>query len=127
MGILQSFQAISPIFLLILLGLVLRQKNIPGDHFWNLKDKFAYWVLFSALLYAKTSTIELSGDWIGPYAIEIYGSLIGAVIFSLVISKMLRFDRPIAGSVLQGCARHYSFIALGLAERFFGGIFIKIC
>ena len=120
MGILGSFQAIAPIFLLIILGLILRRINFPGDEFWSLNDKFAYWVLFPALLYAKTSTIQLSGDLIRPYAVVIYASFIGAVLFGLIIGKLLGFDPATAGSVLQGCARHNSFLALGLAERIFG-------
>jgi len=120
MGIFESLQAIAPIFLLIILGLILRQKNFPGDAFWSLNDKFAYWVLFPALLYGKTSTIQLSGDLIRPYAVVIYTSFVGAVLFGLIIGKLCGFDAATAGSVLQGCARHNSFLALGLAERFFG-------
>jgi malonate transporter and related proteins len=120
MGILHSFQSIAPIFLLILLGLILRRKGIPGEDFWRFNDRFAYWILFPALLYGKTSTIELSGDLIRPYAIVIYASFGVAALFGVITGLTLRYGGATTSSIMQGCARHNSFLALGLAERFFG-------
>ena len=36
----------------------LRRNGIPSIEFWNLNDRLVYWVLFPALLFYKTSTIE---------------------------------------------------------------------
>ena len=52
--------SIAPIFLMIVLGHVLRRGGIPNVDFWNMNDKLVYWVLMPALLFYKTSTIEIS-------------------------------------------------------------------
>ena len=111
--------SIAPIFLLIVLGYGLRRGGIPSVEFWNLNNKLVYWVLFPALLFSKTSVIALSGDIILSYAIVIYGGFGSAVLFALLAGKLFRFDGPVASSVLQGAARHNSFIALAVAERLF--------
>ena len=43
--------SIAPIFLLIVLGHLLRRGGIPSFDFWNLNDKLVYWVLFPSLLF----------------------------------------------------------------------------
>ncbi len=112
--------SIAPIFLLIVLGHVLRRGGIPSVEFWNLNDKLVYWVLFPSLLFFKTSTIALSGDLIGGYAVVILGGFAAAVGFALLSSLAFRLPAPTATSVLQGAARHNTFIAPAAAERLFG-------
>ncbi len=117
---LDIFLSIAPIFALIVLGHLLWRKGIPSVEFWNLNDKLVYWVLFPALLFFKTSTIELSGALIGSYAIVIPGGFACAVVFSLVTARLAKLDHAVTSSVLQGSARHNAFIALAMAERLFG-------
>ena len=112
--------SIAPIFLLIVLGHGLRRGGIPSVEFWNLNDKLVYWVLFPSLLFFKTSTITLSGDLIEGYAVVILGGFAAAVGFALLSSAVFRLPGPTATSVLQGAARHNTFIALAAAERLFG-------
>ncbi len=117
---LDIFLSIAPIFLLIGLGQLLWRKGIPSVEFWNLNDKLVYWVLFPALLFYKTSTIELSSSLISSYALVIIGGFGSAVLFSVSTSWLFKLDRPVASSVLQGSARHNTFVALAMAERLFG-------
>ncbi len=112
--------SIAPIFLLLVLGYWLRRGGIPSVEFWNLNDRLVYWVLFPALLFNNTSTIELSGDLLSAFAVVIYTGFGSAVIFALVSSLLFRLDGATASSVLQGAARHNSFIALAVAERLIG-------
>ncbi|HAE01680.1 MAG TPA: AEC family transporter, partial [Rhodospirillaceae bacterium] len=111
---------IAPIFLLIVLGNILRRIGIPSVDFWNINDKLVYWVLFPVLLFKTTSTLTLSGAVIGNYAIVILGGFFAAVIYSLIAIKVFKVSAPSGTSVLQGAARHNTFIALAVAERLFG-------
>lgn len=117
---LDIFLSIAPIFILIALGYGMWRFGIPSVEFWNLNDKLVYWILFPALLFHKTSTIELSGTLVGSYAIVILGGFASAVLFTLVTARVLKLSSPIESSVLQGSARHNTFIALAMAERLFG-------
>lgn len=112
--------SIAPIFVLIVLGHVLRRGGIPSIEFWNLNDKLVYWVLFPSLLFYKTSTITLSSEVVGGYAVVILGGFAAAVVFALLSGRLLGLPGPTATSVLQGAARHNTFIALAAAERLFG-------
>lgn len=112
--------AIAPIFVLIILGHALRRGGIPSLEFWNLNDKLVYWVLFPALLFHKMATMDLTGADVGRIAMVVYPGLAVAVFFVLVMGAIFTLGRPAWTSVLQGCARHNTFIALAVAERVFG-------
>jgi predicted permease len=112
--------SIAPIFLLIVLGHLLRRGGIPSFEFWDLNDKLVYWVLFPSLLFYKMATLQLSGSILGSYAIVIYAGFLSAIAFSLAAGWLLKIERPTWTSVIQGAARHNTFIALAVAERVFG-------
>ena len=112
--------SIAPIFLLIVLGYLLRRNGIPNVDFWNLNDKLVYWVLMPALIFYKTSTSQFSLDLVGSYAIVILGAFFCAVAFSLVSGLAFGYSKPVRSSILQGCARHNTFIAIAVADTIFG-------
>ena len=116
----QILLSIAPIFVLIVLGHLLRRNNIPSLEFWNVNDKLVYWVLFPALLFHKVSTISLSGAQVVPQTLMLYGALACTLLFALVAARLARYEAPLASSLMQGCARHNTFIALAVSERLFG-------
>lgn len=113
--------SIAPIFLLIVLGYGLRRRVFTSIEFWTTADRMVYWLLFPALLFFKTSTIDLTGALVRNFAVVIYCAFGCAVLFALVAARLSSLDQPAATSVLQGAARHNTFIALGAAERLYGG------
>ena len=112
--------SIAPIFLLIVLGYGLRRRVFTSVEFWSTADRMVYWLLFPALLFFKTSTIDLSGALVRNFAVVIYCAFGAAVLFALIAARFTSLDQPAATSVLQGAARHNTFIALGAAERLYG-------
>ena len=112
--------SIAPIFLLIVLGYLLRRNIFQEMSFWNTTDRLVYWVMFPALLFFKTSTIDLSGDIIASYSIVVYTGFGAAVLYAIIVWKLFGLNGPVASSVLQGSARHNAFVALAVAERLFG-------
>ncbi len=84
--------AIIPVFVLILLGFALMRFSIPSLEFWHLNNKLVYWVLIPALLFNKTSQIEVSADLIGKYAMAIYAGFFSVVILSIVFSTVLKLS-----------------------------------
>lgn len=112
--------SIAPIFLMIVLGHALRRGGIPNVEFWNLNDKLVYWVLFPCLLFNKIATIDFSGVHLGGLAVAVYSGFGAAVLFSLLLFFLFRTEKPLWTSVLQGCSRHNTFIALAVGEQVFG-------
>lgn len=112
--------SIAPVFLMIVLGHLLRRGGIPNVEFWNLNDKLVYWVLMPSLLFYKTSTINLSLELVSSYAVVIIGAFYCAAAFGLLSARLIGLPNTVATSVLQGSARHNTFIALAIAERIYG-------
>jgi len=112
--------AIAPIFLLIVLGHLLRRGNIPALEFWHFNDKLVYWVLFPPLLFYKMATMELTDQAFGHLAVVTYLGLFSALAFGITAGKFFNFDRPLHTSLIQGTTRHNTFIALAVAEAVFG-------
>lgn len=111
---------IIPIFVLILLGFALMRFSIPSLEFWHLNNKLVYWVLIPSLLFNRTSRIEVTADLIGKYAIVIYSAFFAAIILSILASKLFKWSIPSMTSVMQGAARHNTFIVLAVAEAIYG-------
>lgn len=114
------FIAIAPIFLVIALGHGLRRGGIPSVEFWNLNDRLVYWVLMPALLFGKISTTTIESSLVGAYAVVILGGFAAAVAFALLAARLAGLAPPVATSVLQGAARHNTFVALAVAGRLMG-------
>ncbi len=111
---------IIPIFALILLGFALMRFSIPSLEFWHLNNKLVYWVLIPSLLFNRTSNIEVSADLIGKYAVVIYSAFFAAIVLSMLASKLFKWSIPSMTSVMQGSARHNTFIVLAIAEALYG-------
>ncbi len=109
-------------FALIVLGHAIRRTVVEQPDFWAGADRLAYWVLLPSLLYSKISTMQLSSEFIGPYATVIVGGFVAAFVFAVVASRLLGFAGPVASSVVQGASRHNTFIALAVTERLFGPV-----
>ncbi len=117
---LTTLTSILPIFLIIALGLALRKGGIPSTDFWNLNDKLVYWVLMPCLLFSKISMSPLDKSALGLYSATILGGFVAALIFAVVSTRQMGFAPPQGTSILQGSARHNSFIGLALAANLFG-------
>lgn len=111
--------AIAPVFALIVLGHVLSRTLLTSAEFWGYCDRLTYWVLFPALLFNKISVVPLDARFLGPYAGVLVGGFVAAVAFALLAARIAGLPGPIASSVLQGAARHNTFIALAVAERLY--------
>ena len=120
MNLIPILLSIAPVFLLIILGNVLRRNGIPNVEFWNLNDKLVYWVLMPALLFYKTSMADVSLNLLGGYTMVLLGGFFAALFFALITCKLLGIEGPPTTSVMQGAARHNSFVGLSIAERLFG-------
>ncbi len=111
---------ISPVFILIILGNLLRRIGVPELSFWHVSDKLIYWVLIPALLFHHVSQITLSSTMLASYAVVILSGLFIVTTLSFITGKLLGYTPQIWTSVMQGAARHNAFIALAIAGSLFG-------
>jgi len=112
--------AIAPIFMLMIIGNLLRRNQILDGAFWSLNDKLVYWILMPALLFHEISQIHFSPALFGSYALVILGGFFVVILTSIVLGKICGYSGAISSSVMQGAARHNAFIALAISGSLFG-------
>ena len=116
----EIFLLISPVFVLIILGNLLRRIGVPELSFWHVSDKLIYWVLIPALLFHHVSQITLSSTMLARYAVVILSGLFVVTTISFIAGKLLGYTPQIWTSLMQGAARHNAFIALAISGSLFG-------
>lgn len=111
---------IAPIFMLVLLGYLLRRIGLLKGDFWTQSAKLGYWVLLPALLFYKISTADIDLGLMAPFAGILASSFFAAGGVTLVVTRIIAMPAAERGSTLQGVVRHNSFMALAIAEALFG-------
>ena len=99
---LEIFLVISPVFILIILGNLLRRIGVPELSFWHVSDKLIYWVLIPALLFHHVSQITLSSTMLANYAVVILSGLFVVITLSFIAGKVFGYTPQIWTSVMQG-------------------------
>jgi hypothetical protein len=112
--------AIAPIFMLMIIGNLLRRNQILDEAFWSLNDKLVYWILMPALLFNEISQIHFSPALFGSYAFVILSGFFVVILLSILLGKVCGYSGAISSSVMQGAARHNAFIALAISGSLFG-------
>lgn len=110
---------ILPIFLLILLGYILKLLKFPDENFWKHLDKFNYFLLFPSLLIYKLSTADIENIEYTLLATILFTFFIGSVIL-LILNKIINFQNHSFTSIYQGSIRFNTYIFLALVDILFG-------
>ena len=122
----QIFLLISPVFLLIILGNILRRIGVPDLSFWEVNDKLCYWVLIPALLFHFISQVNLSSEMLYSYSALIFTGFFISFISVIILRKLFGYSPEVWTSILQGSMRQNAFIALAIAGSFYGDEGLKI-
>lgn len=124
------FAALLPVFLLIVLGHVLRRSLLREDAHWIGLERLVYYVLFPALLIDTLARVDLS-------SVPIFGAG-GAMMLSVLLMAVLclglwpllrrtvGLDGPGFSSMFQGAARWQTFVALSVASNLWGNIGVAV-
>lgn len=114
------FWSILPIFLITLMGSVIKHKWITSDEFWRGLEKLSYFLLFPILLFNYISTADLGS---GALTRLVWGLIIS----SLIVSGSLAFyqnkyniDKAQFTSIFQGSIRYNSYIFFALGKALYG-------
>jgi len=112
--------SVLPVFLLILLGYVIRWRKLLAEDFWKPAETLTYYVLFPALLMSTLAGADLSDLAVWPMA----GAIMTAIVLMTVCLIATRPLFPIPGasftSIFQGSMRQNTYIGLAVAYGVFG-------
>ena len=118
------FESLLPVFLVILVGLLLRRHSIIPEPQWRGIEALGYWLLFPALVMVSLINMDLKNLDLG----SITWGYLCAVIFHIVVIWYLRkplgryfaIDDKSFSSVFQTSTRWNAFIALAIANKLAG-------
>ena len=117
--------ALLPVFLLIVLGFVLKRSLMRLETQWHGLERLTYYVLFPALLIQTLVKADLSSV---PVAGVGGALLLSALVMSLLclglrpLLSRLAVDGPAFTSIFQGATRWQTYVALAVSGNLYGEI-----
>ncbi|ODC04692.1 hypothetical protein BFW38_15310 [Terasakiispira papahanaumokuakeensis] len=115
-----TLNALGPVFLVIVLGIVLKRLAFPAASFWPELERLIYYFLFPAMLVARLSQANLSEVPVAP--------VMATVVLTLVLmSALIILTRPWLAStaasftsVYQGGMRFNTYVGLAVVAQLYG-------
>ena len=120
------FYSVVPIFLIALLGSVIRRKWLTSDEFWRGLEKLSFYILFPTVLFQYSYKVNLGSSGI----LRLAGALIIAnlIIATLLVIYQARrpYNKVQFTTVFQGATRYNNYIFFALGAALFGEEGLKI-
>lgn len=114
------FEALAPIFLIIVAGLVMKRRQLVPDSFWGPCEMLTFYVFFPALLVDSTARADLSDvDVVGMGGAMLGGTLAAAALL-LLVRPWVAKDGPAFTSVFQGAVRINTYVGLAAVSALYG-------
>lgn len=120
------FEAVFPVFSLIVIGAIFRRINFPGNTFWPLAEKLTYFTLFPALLVTTLAVADIGDLAIGQIFWPIASVTFFIAGFLLFFRRYLGIDAPSFTSVFQGSIRPNTYIGLAAGSALYGDLGIAV-
>jgi malonate transporter and related proteins len=117
---LQIITALTPIFLLILLGWLFKNLDFPGESFWPSAEKITYYAFFPALLFISLYRARFAELEVLPMALTIVLAMGAVGVFMLLLRSRLPLSDPSFSSFFQGCLRPNTYVGISAAFVLFG-------
>lgn len=112
--------ALTPIFAMILMGFILRQRRMIADEFWLPCETLNYYYMFPALMFSQVAKANLMQFPIRPIAIAILGA-VGTGVLALYAWRLWnRQPGSVFSSVIQGSLRPNTYVGVAAAAAMYG-------
>lgn len=112
--------ALGPVFLLILLGVLLRRINFPGSAIWPGIEQLTYYLAFPALLVHRLALADFNDAAFATLGLVIGSVLVLASALIWVLRPWLAAAGPDFSSIFQGGIRFNTYIGLAVASALHG-------
>jgi len=115
--------ALLPVFLLIVLGFILKRSLMRLDTQWHGLERLTYYILFPMLLIQTLVKADLSSVPVAGVGGALLLSALAMSLLCLALRPLLsrgNIDGPAFTSIFQGAIRWQTFVALAVASNLFG-------
>ncbi len=120
----QSFIALLPVFIVILVGYGLRRSGLIAEDHWTAVDHVCYYVLFPAIIFKEIAAADFSNVPVWSMALAMILGI--STMFALLLAlrrpliAAMDLNGPQFSSLFQGATRWHTFIALAIIPIYFG-------
>lgn len=115
--------ALLPVFLLIVLGFILRRTLMRLDTQWHGLERLTYYVLFPTLLIQTLVKADLSSVPVAGVGGALMLSALAMSLLCLALQPVFsrwKIDGPAFTSIFQGATRWQTYVALAVSSNLFG-------
>jgi malonate transporter and related proteins len=115
--------ALLPVFLLIVLGFILRRSLMRLDTQWHGLERLTYYVLFPTLLIQTLVKADLSSVPVAGVGGALMLSALAMSLLCLALRPLFsrwNIDGPAFTSIFQGATRWQTYVALAVSSNLFG-------
>ncbi|AOK60508.1 AEC family transporter [Burkholderia ubonensis] len=114
--------ALIPVFVLILMGFVLRQRRLLPDEFWLPCETLNYYAMFPALMFSQVAKANLTQFPVRPIAIAILGAVAASAALLYAWRMWSRQPGAVFSSVIQGALRPNTYVGVAAAAAMYGSV-----
>jgi malonate transporter and related proteins len=117
--------ALAPVFLLIVLGFVLKRSLMRLDTQWHGLERLTYYVLFPMLLIQTLVKADLSKVPVAGVGGALFVSALLMSLLCLALRPLLAkfaVDGPAFTSIFQGATRWQTYVALAVSSNLYGDL-----
>lgn len=114
------FYSVLPIFLIALLGSIIRRKWLKSDEFWRSLEKLSFYILFPTVLFEYSSKIDLKSTEFVKLTVALITSTLIVATILVIYQKLKPYNRVQFTSVFQGSTRYNNYAFFGLGAALFG-------
>ncbi len=127
---LTSLAAVTPIFLAIALGWVLKARFFPQDQLWSDLQRLCYFVFFPILLFFLIAKANLETLMLRELSTAFFFSVFSLVAVLLILRRPIMYITGTKGagftSIFQGSIRWNGFVALATIASLYNGTALSI-
>lgn len=118
--------ALLPVFLLIVLGHVLRRTQFLPDGFWPPAEKLTYYVTFPALLVTNLAGADFADLPAAPLAGVVAGATLINAALAVGLGRFVTKSGPTRTSFFQGVMRPNTYFGLAAAAALYGEVGVTL-
>jgi len=114
------FYNVLPIFLIALLGSVIRRKWLTSSEFWRGLEKLSFYILFPTVLFEYSAKVDLNSSEFLRLTIALMTSILIIAVMLILYQIKRPYSRVQFTSVFQGATRYNNYIFFALGAALFG-------
>lgn len=116
-------KVVLPVFMLVVIGVILRQYKIVNEPFIDSTSQFIYKVSLPVLVFMKLHNVDIGQAFDPKMAIVVVGGTLLGFISAFIIAKIFKMKPQNEGVFVQGAFRsNYAIVALAIILRMYGPV-----